>query len=829
MLILPAAPASAQSVGIGTVTPAASAALDVTAPANNKGFLPPRLTQAQRDAIGAPATGLMIYNTDSKHLNVWDGTTWTAPISNDETPYVPGSQTFGFTGGPQTYTVPRGVTSVRVDARGASGLPGSANPFPAASRGARAQATLAVTPGEVLLVVVGGAATRNRVDWFLNGVRPPNVGGGGYNGGGNAVLQTVSSSPLPPPQLFRYTSEYQGGGGGATDLRRGGTALTNRVLVAGGGGGAALAAAGGDGGGLTGLAGAAAGGQGGTQTAGGAAGAPSNGNAQAGSLGQGGLGSTFGSSAGGGGGYYGGGGGGGSIGVGGGGGGSSYAAPGGTTGVVFTDGANTGDGVLTISPVPAAQYVAPAISGANIALPGSADGGVVFSSTPGLTTSSQLFWDNSTSRLGVGTNTPAFALHVAGGAYSSGNAAEFTFADRTDNSKRFSWYATNDRATLWHSLGGDRLTVTAAGAVGIGVTIPNQMLHVTGRMQLDGGVIQRGGTTITSTNDLGLYSRVAGNWMRFVTNNAAIRFYADDDRGTTPNVSFMPNGNVGIGTDDPQAKLHVNGGGQMTPTNPIVTYMNRNSGFQHNASVGGNSRPVAAYFTGGQFWVSDIIIAGALNVSSDARIKRIVGVSDRAADLALLNQIKVTDYTYIDQVANTDQVVKKVIAQDIKALMPVAVTTSTQAIPNVYERATRVQCADGHVIVTMAKPHELSTTGGRMRFYTATNADLNVAVTVVDAYTVTFASATAYTELFVYGKYVDDFLSVDYDALAMLNVSATQELARRVALLETQNAALRTHLTQAATDHATLLTVQAQLTRLLGAPTPTATAAVAGK
>ena len=48
--------------GIGTTSVAASALLDMVSTA--QGFLPPRMTEAQRDAIATPATGLMVYNTD---------------------------------------------------------------------------------------------------------------------------------------------------------------------------------------------------------------------------------------------------------------------------------------------------------------------------------------------------------------------------------------------------------------------------------------------------------------------------------------------------------------------------------------------------------------------------------------------------------------------------------------------------------------------------------------------------------------------------------------------------------------------------------------------
>ena len=52
------------NVGIGNTTPVVSAALEVSS--TTKGFLFPRMTSAQRLAIGSPATGLMVYQTDSR-------------------------------------------------------------------------------------------------------------------------------------------------------------------------------------------------------------------------------------------------------------------------------------------------------------------------------------------------------------------------------------------------------------------------------------------------------------------------------------------------------------------------------------------------------------------------------------------------------------------------------------------------------------------------------------------------------------------------------------------------------------------------------------------
>ena len=56
-------------------TLAASAILQ--ADSTSKGFLAPRMTLAERDAIVSPATGLQVYNTSSNKLNVYNGTSWT--------------------------------------------------------------------------------------------------------------------------------------------------------------------------------------------------------------------------------------------------------------------------------------------------------------------------------------------------------------------------------------------------------------------------------------------------------------------------------------------------------------------------------------------------------------------------------------------------------------------------------------------------------------------------------------------------------------------------------------------------------------------------------
>ncbi len=240
--------------------------------------------------------------------------------------------TFNYTGNMQVFTVPPCVNSITVDVMGAQG-----GKLMAAlgGKGGRIQGTLAVMPGDILNIFVGGA-----------GITEINAANGGYNGGGG---------------VYSYaTCDSAGTGGGASDIRLNGSALTDIVVVAGGGGGAGGASstseydAGGNGGGLIGQDGVAwsgwpnSGGKGATQSAGGSGGiaccsCPTY--VTSGAQAQGGKGSgDCAGGGGGGGGYYGGG-------------GSCFAGAGGgsswtgiaMTGVTHTQGYRSGDGMVTLT------------------------------------------------------------------------------------------------------------------------------------------------------------------------------------------------------------------------------------------------------------------------------------------------------------------------------------------------------------------------------------------------------------------------------------------------------------------------------------------------
>jgi len=66
--------ASTGNLLLGTTTDVASSKLTVTS--TTQGFLPPRMTTTQKNAISSPATGLMVYDTTLNKLCVFTGTVW---------------------------------------------------------------------------------------------------------------------------------------------------------------------------------------------------------------------------------------------------------------------------------------------------------------------------------------------------------------------------------------------------------------------------------------------------------------------------------------------------------------------------------------------------------------------------------------------------------------------------------------------------------------------------------------------------------------------------------------------------------------------------------
>jgi len=183
------------------------------------------------------------------------------------------------------------------------------------------------------------------------------------------------------------------------------------------------------------------------------------------------------------------------------------------------------------------------------------------------------------------------------------------------------------------------------------------------------------------------------------------------------------------------------------------------------------------------------ILATEFDVDSDARIKTDLHPTDSAQDLDILMEIQITDFRFKDTVANSAAPQKKVIAQQVETVFPQAVNQHKGVVPNIY---TNAEVRDGWVqLATDLK------VGERVRLITP-DADSTEEVLEVraDSFRTTLKSGAE--KAFVYGREVPDFHDVDYDAIAMLNVSATQQIKREkdeeIQSLQAENTRLRQEL-----------------------------------
>jgi hypothetical protein len=360
---------------------------------------------------------------------------------------------------------------------------------------------------------------------------------------------------------------------------------------------------------------------------------------------------------------------------------------------------------------------------------------------------STVFVVQDTGNVGIGTSSPTAKLDVAG-------AVKATGIDVAG-------------------------AVTVTGNVGIGTSSPTAKLDVAGNVvigqNLTVGPAAAGTLSSIVIRDPSGSGTFGIDWidntnLRIGTASAAhLRFKTSNSE----RMRISADGNVGIGTTNPiNAKLEVRG----ASSNAVQgTY------YYINGGGGGVSVGYINY----SIFADGRIACNEFNAFSDERIKLVRGRSVGASDLAMLMQIEITDYTFKDTIEKGSGPQKKVLGQQVEKVFPQAVHQGTDVVPDIYQIA---QVKDGWL--------ELATDlkkGDRVKLVTDSEARVYDVVEVEQTRFRTTLQPGG-EKVFVYGREVKDFRVIDYDAIAMLNVSATQEIKREkdaeVAALRAANAAL---------------------------------------
>ena len=184
-------------------------------------------------------------------------------------------------------------------------------------------------------------------------------------------------------------------------------------------------------------------------------------------------------------------------------------------------------------------------------------------------------------------------------------------------------------------------------------------------------------------------------------------------------------------------------------------------------------------------YISNRIAAAEFNAHSDERIKNIIGVSNSEKDAEILQKIEVTDYTYKE----TGQKSKKVIGQQLEKVYPQAVSKIRKYIPDILREAesvASVQQGKHYSTTIKLADHGLQTDEFVEIESSADNSKIQTKVIKSTDNTFTVHTEMALPDAFVVGRRVDDFYVVDYEAVAMLSVSALQHEIKKRKRMERQ-------------------------------------------
>ena len=379
------------------------------------------------------------------------------------------------------------------------------------------------------------------------------------------------------------------------------------------------------------------------------------------------------------------------------------------------------------------------------------------------------------------------ALGMYGTTYTAASSTAYSGADRVFN-------VGNGTSTSSRS---DAFTILKNGNVGVGINAPTTKLHVAGSIRMVDGYQATGFVMISDANGVAKWTSptaitnnswgITGNSGTSATSNFIGTTDGTDLVIKTNNSEQMrvtTGGNLGVGTTNPtQAKVVINGS-----QNSTLSY-----GYLNSSGSVGTTSSTTAY----SLYASARIAATEFNAYSDERIKKIRAISNSAEDLNTLTKIRITDYNFIDTIAKGNGISKKVIAQQVENVYPQAVSKITDVIPNIYQVA---EIHNGYIAVNN-KLHK----GDLVKLIFENHDELTE---VISADTTGFTvNVKAEGKVFVFGKQVTDFRTVDYEALTTLNISATQELLKRINKLDAENKALKSEINELQTGKADAGTV----------------------
>jgi hypothetical protein len=328
-------------------------------------------------------------------------------------------------------------------------------------------------------------------------------------------------------------------------------------------------------------------------------------------------------------------------------------------------------------------------------------------------------------------------------------------------------------------------TISGALTVSTGITTAN--LHATTNLTVPFG----GGLSITEHTNPDMIRSI------FANSRDQTRLFApgNDGDGDKARLTIQSDGFVGINNTAPGAALDVFGtikqgiGSSSTLGSLRVgssTSYSLSYGFLNDSGGTGAASGTNLYAV----YAETRVAATEFNAYSDSRIKKDVLDADDLSALQTLRQIQPKKYNYIDHRTKGEQPVWGFIAQQVGDVLDYSTGIVNEFIPNVYSLADVSLHSDGKCKITLSS--------GSTSIFTTENAtDNKIKVRLIlddngndrkEVFVVDILSATEFTieesidvaQVFVFGQEVNDFHTLNKDAIFTVSVAALQEVDRQL-------------------------------------------------
>ena len=170
-----------------------------------------------------------------------------------------------------------------------------------------------------------------------------------------------------------------------------------------------------------------------------------------------------------------------------------------------------------------------------------------------------------------------------------------------------------------------------------------------------------------------------------------------------------------------------------------------------------------------------VLCKNPMFISSDKRIKDNIQNTDNALDIIL--NLKPKKYEYIENTCNKNF---GFVAQEVEKLLPEAIQLNNEYIPNIYKMAR----VDGNLLTLDIDISDKIHVNDDIRLIDKNNRNSYKIIEIVNINTFKINSKLDVDEIFVYGINVNDFHVLDTKNIYSLNVSAVQQLHKKLEILE---------------------------------------------